>query len=151
MKEFENFNDVLDFAIESEQDAADFYNDLAKSVKGSGIRESFLDFAKEEMNHKKRLEYIKEKGFTEQKVGKVQDLKISDYLVDMTLREDMTYKDALILAMKREKSAYNLYTKLSANTDNADLKKIFTSLAIDEAKHKLRFEIEYDEYVYREN
>ena len=53
--------------------------------------------------------------------------------------------------MKKEKAAYKLYTKLAERAPNEDLKNIFLSLAAEESKHKLSFEIEYDEYVLREN
>ena len=82
---------------------------------------------------------------------KVLDLKMSDYLVDVEPRPNMSYEEALVLAMKREKNAFKLYTNLAAQAPTDDLKKIFQSLAIEESKHKLRFEIEYDEVVMREN
>jgi rubrerythrin len=63
----------------------------------------------------------------------------------------MSYADALVLAMKKEKAAFKLYTNLSQRTDNPELKAVFQSLAVEESKHKLRFEIEYDEHVMREN
>lgn len=63
----------------------------------------------------------------------------------------MTYADALVLAMKKEKAAFKLYTTLSLRVDNIELKAVFQSLAVEESKHKLRFELEYDEYVMREN
>ena len=63
----------------------------------------------------------------------------------------MTYQEALILAMKREKAAYKLYMKLSEIAPNDNLKKVFKGLAIEEAKHKLKFEIEYDDVIYKEN
>ena len=61
----------------------------------------------------------------------------------------MSYQEALILAMKREKTAYKLYMKLSEMAPNDELKKVFKGLAVEEAKHK--FEIEYDDVVYKEN
>jgi rubrerythrin len=63
----------------------------------------------------------------------------------------MSYEDALVLAMKREKSAFKLYLTLSERAPNDQLKEIFQSLAMEEARHKLRFELEYDEFVLREN
>ena len=84
--------------------------------------------------------------------GKVLDLKIGDYLVaeeEPTGRMD--YQDALILAMKKEKKAFQLYSDLAASTDDGGLQELFLGLAQEEAKHKLRFEIEYDEHILREN
>jgi rubrerythrin len=40
---------------------------------------------------------------------------------------------------------------LASKAPNAELKKMFQSLAVEESKHKLRFEIEYDEYILKEN
>jgi len=63
----------------------------------------------------------------------------------------MEYQDALIVAMKAEKAAFRLYSDIAGTTDNADLRGTFEALAQEEAKHKLRFEIEYDDRVLREN
>ena len=82
----------------------------------------------------------------------MQDLKIGDYLVDIDKsRDDLNYQDALIVAMKEEKAAFKLYTTLAGKTDDPEARAIFLMLAQEEAKHKLRFEIEYDENVLKEN
>ena len=44
-----------------------------------------------------------------------------------------------------------LYMNLSNKTANKELKDLFLMLAMEESKHKLRFEIEYDENVLKEN
>jgi len=53
--------------------------------------------------------------------------------------------------MKKEKKAFKMYTDLAATTEDAGLQSVFLGLAQEEAKHKLRFEIEYDDYVMTEN
>jgi rubrerythrin len=63
----------------------------------------------------------------------------------------MSYQDALVVAMNREKAAFKLYMKLASRVEDATLRDLFLSLAQEESKHKLRFELEYDEYVLREN
>ena len=60
MKEFENINDILDFAINSEQEAVDFYTELANNAKNDEMKEVFSQFAKEEVGHKAKLMKIKE-------------------------------------------------------------------------------------------
>jgi len=149
--EFKTINDILDFAINNEQTACDFYNKLSSESNDKVMKETFSSYAKEENAHKVRLEKIKETGVYNAEKKEILDLKISDYLVSVKSSKNMTYQDALILAMKREKAAYKLYMKLSQIAPNADLKNIFKNLAADEAKHKLRFEIEYDDVIYREN
>jgi rubrerythrin len=63
----------------------------------------------------------------------------------------MIYADALILAMKKEKAAFRLYSFLSEETTDPVMKGLFLTLAMEESRHKLRFELEYDEYILKEN
>lgn len=137
--------------MKAEQEAVDFYTGLAKRMKSKQIQEIFLQFAREEVGHKARLQKIKDEKVFDMEVEKVHDLKISDYVVSIKPSDDMEYADALVLAMKKEKAAFKLYTALSERTDVPELKKVFQALAVEESKHKLRFELEYDEYVMREN
>ena len=55
MEEFKSINDVLDFAIRSEQEAVDFYTNLSSNASNSEMAEIFKDFAREEMGHKAKL------------------------------------------------------------------------------------------------
>ena len=151
MKEFENIDEILDFAINEEQQAVDFYISLAENAKNEYMKTTFFDFAKEEVNHKNRLMDIKQNGLFTMKPEMVADLKISDYTVSVHPTPNMTYSDALVLAMKKEKAAFKLYSKLSERAPDAGIKDVFLSLAAEESKHKLRFEIEYDEFVLKEN
>lgn len=151
MEEFKSINDILDFAIVSEQEAVDFYTKLSKQATNEAMKEVFLQFAKEEMGHKARLTNIKEKQLFEFKEEKVTDLKIADYLVESEAKPDMTYQNFLIVAMNKEKAAFKLYSDLAKIAPNNEIREIFLSLAQEEAKHKLRFEIEYDDYVLKEN
>jgi rubrerythrin len=151
MKEFETIDDILDFAIQSEQNAVDFYSKLAQESRNEEMKQVFVQFAKEEMGHKAGLLKIKTTGTFAVKDEIILDLKMSDYLVDIEPTPDMSYEQALVIAMKREKNAFKLYTHLSAKAPTAELKKIFQSLAVEESKHKLRFELEYDEFILKEN
>ena len=151
MKQFDSVDDILDFAIGLEQDAVDFYKELALNAISQDMGKVFEQFAREEIGHKARLKEVKEKGLFEMEPAALSDMQISDYLVTVKPSPDMSYQDALILAMKREKAAFKLYMSLSDRSGDPDMKSLFLSLALEESKHKLRFELEYDEYVLREN
>ena len=151
MKKFQNINEILEFAITSEQEAVDFYTNLASHSRNDHMKKVFIDFAQEEMKHKVRLTSIKDSNSFKMPDEKVRDLKIADYLVDVKPTPDMTYADALVLAMKKEKNAFRLYLLLSEETDDPSMKAVFISLAQEESKHKLKFELEYDEYILKEN
>ena len=116
------------------------------------LQKVFEQFSKEELGHKKKLEAIKSGNKIVVAAEKVQDLKIGDYIVEVkTSRDDLSYQEALIVAMKEEKAAFRLYTDLAEKTDDPAAKEIFLMLAQEEARHKLRFEIEYDDYILTEN
>ena len=152
MEKFKNIDEILDFAIKSEQDAVDFYNNLAEKTNNNAVKKIFIQNANEEKAHKLKLQKVKkEKVFSDEFKKGTLDLKISDYTVPKAPSKIDDYADALRLAMHREKGAFKLYTKLSETTNNNDLKKLFARLAEEEASHKLTFELEYDDFVLREN
>jgi len=142
---------VLDFAIEKEEDAATFYTDLAGKMDRPYMKDVFLGFAREEKGHKAKLMAIKEGKLMMPAERQIVDLKIGDNLVNIDLKAQMSYQEALIVAMKAEKAAYKLYNDLASATDDAGLKETLLSLAQEEAKHKLRFEVEYDDVILTEN
>ncbi|HOD67011.1 MAG TPA: ferritin family protein [candidate division Zixibacteria bacterium] len=143
--------EILDFAIQKEQEAADFYNDLAERVDRPGMKSVFKGFAKEELGHKAKLESVKAGNRMLAAEKKILDLKIGDHLVEVDLRPDLSYQEALIIAMKAEKAAFKLYHDLAGTTDDPALREMLLGLAQEEAKHKLRFEIEYDDQILIEN
>ena len=151
MKNFKDNNEILDFAIENEQLAIDFYTKLAGEASSKAMRELFEEFANEEKKHNFRLTKIKEDGTVILHKQDIIDLKLSDYLVSAPKTKELTYQDALILAMKREKAAFRLYQTLSKKTSDENLKEVFLQLANEEAKHKMNFEIEYDNVIYKNN
>lgn len=151
MKEFKSIDEILDFAINAEQEAVDFYTDLAENANNKEMEKIFKQFAKEEMGHKSRIMNIKETGSYKTPKEEISDLKIADYTVDIMPTSNMRYDEALVVAMKKEKAAFKLYNDLANRAHSQEMKNLFLSLAQEESKHKLRFEVEYDEYVMREN
>ena len=152
MQKFESVDDILDFAIGNEEEAYIFYFDLAGEMKNSPrLHDIFMEFADQEKGHKKKLLAAKEGKFLLNAKEKVLDLKLADFLVETEPQPDMSYQDALILAMKKEKKAFALYTRLGDASTDMDVKDLFMFLAQEEAKHKLRLELEYDDEVFKDN
>jgi rubrerythrin len=150
--EFKSVDEILDFAIKSEENAHRFYMDLSKRMEDKPMRKVFLELAGEESKHKVYFQELKEgKAIKLPSEGKIADLKITDYMVDPGVSSDMDYQDALNLAMKREKEAFKLYSGLAEMVEDEEMKKTFRVLADEEAKHKLRLEIMYDEEILTEN
>jgi rubrerythrin len=144
---FANIDEILDYAISKEEEAALLYTDLAERMERPGMREAFLEFADEEEGHKRHLESIKVGDLPALTIRQVQDLGIVKRLVEPEPTANMTYAEALIVVIKAEQAAHELYTGLAEATDDPNLAAVFIALASEEAKHKHYFEVEYDEVV----
>jgi rubrerythrin len=139
------FEDLLNFAIDQEEEAAEFYRQLAQTVKAPHVREALLEFALQEDQHKAKLQAVRSRGSVEPRATVIVDLKLSDYLVDAEPSPELDYRAALLIAMQREKAAYRLYQDLGRYCEEPELKEVFRFLAREEASHKLMFETEYDD------
>jgi len=144
-------DEILDYAIDQEQQAADFYAELATRAETAGMKKILLDFSAEEQSHKERLLAVKAGDHELTPEQEVLDLKIVDYLVEVDATEKISYQDALIVAMKRERAAFRLYSDMAAKVPDSNLKEVLLGLAKEEAKHKLFFESEYDERIMKDN
>lgn len=151
-KTFRSVNEALDFAIAREIEAAEFYTALAAKMDAPAMKHASVDFAKEEQGHRAKLEAVKRGEYSFGTGAKqLMGLGLADYLVDAEPSEGMSYAEALVLARKKEKAAFRLYTDLASAAQGDALRDLFLSLAAEEAKHKLRFGVEYDDHVMKED
>jgi rubrerythrin len=147
----QSVEEILDFAIAREQQAVDFYKKLSAMAPSRQMQELMQNYAKEEQRHKDKLLAVKVDGALENTHKRPVDLKIADYIVSVEETPEMSYQDALIIAMKREQKAFRLYTDMAEKIDDPQLKSLFESLAREEASHKNYFESEYDDKIYTDN
>ena len=149
---FENLEEIIDFAIEKEREAAEFYQKISNDEEDfSGSKKMVAEFAAEEQKHEKILQEFKAQGITksldEYPLKWITDIKRSDYLVDLDYEQGMPYNEILLLAMKREEKALKLYNDFLDQADTDEGKKLFKVLCQEEAKHKLALETIYDDYM----
>lgn len=142
-----SMNDVVQFAIEKEEKAMDFYQKCADRAKNPGIKKFFNEMVEEEQRHKKLLQDLDPSGLDSMKLDKVEDLRISDYLVDVRFKDDITYQEALTLAMKKEEKAHEFYSAWKDRCMAEKTAKLFEMLAQEEMKHKRKIETIYDEEI----
>ena len=144
------YEEIIKFAIEKEIGSFQFYTRASQVAKYSGARELFVDFAQEEEKHRKLLEGITVEKIAQLKIEKsVPDLKISDYLVDVEFRPDLSYADILRMAMKMEERSLKLYTDLRESAKDKEMNRLFEFLAQQEANHKYSLEKKYDEDILK--
>jgi rubrerythrin len=143
------FQEIINFAIDKEIKSFNFYTSASQVAKYSGAKELFSELAQQEVGHRKMLERLDMGKIAQTKIEKVPDLKISDYMVDTEFRPDMPYADILRKAIKMEERALKLYTNMNQSNQDEKLNKLFSFLANEEAKHKLRLEKIYDDEILK--
>lgn len=148
---FDSLEAILDFAIEKEIEASDFYRTVAKEERYADTSRMFEEFAVEEDKHRKMLDNFKEKGISQSledyQLRWIKDLKRSDFVVEQAYHPGLPYQDILMLAIKREEKALKLYNDFLEQVETADSKKLFQVLCQEEAKHKRALEVMYDDYM----
>lgn len=146
---FESFEEIIQFAIEKEIEAAEFYEEAASQEPFAGARKTLEEMGQEERKHQGLLENLgkNQKALEGYKFKWIPDIKRSDLMIDMTYEKGMHYADILRLAMKREEKALKLYNELQTRAENEEDKKVFKVLCQEEAKHKLFLETLYDDYM----
>ena len=151
ISDFQSIDDVLDFAVEKEEEASAFYSAWSRTVDSKSISDVLAGFAREEQKHKALILDVKGGRKLDPPGKSITNLKISDYLEDVEPSKDMGFQDALILAMQREKKAAQLYENLASMAEDENIRNLFNTLAQEEAKHKLGLETLYDESILKEN
>lgn len=147
---FLSVDEILDFAIEREIEASDFYKEASDLAHSDSVKSALLDFSAEEDKHRKMLENFKtdKKKIETYEFKEVEDLKRSDYLVlDIEYKKGMNFPDILKLAMKREEMAVKLYAQLADMSKGDDVENLFRILVQEESKHKNVLEKMYDDYM----
>jgi rubrerythrin len=142
-----SIDDVVNFAIEKEEKAIEFYRKCAGRAKNRGMKDFFEEMAKEEERHREILKGLNPYKLDDIKVEPVEDLQISQYLVDVQFTDDLTYQEALTLAMKKEQKAHDFYSAWQNKCMHEKTAKIFEMLAQEEMKHKRTIETKYDDEI----
>ena len=138
---------VVNFAIDKEEKAMDFYQKCADRAKNQGIKKFFQEMVDEEKRHRDLLKGLNPSALGDIKLDKVEDLHISDYLIDVQFRNELTYQEALTLAMKKEEKAHAFYAAWKDKCMHEKTGKLFEMLATEEMKHKRKIETVYDEEI----
>ncbi len=140
-------SDVVNFALEKEEKAMEFYRKCADRAQNPGIKKFFEEMIEEERGHRNMLRDLDALNLEGVKLSKVEDLRISDYLVDVPFKEDVTYQEALTIAMKKEQKAHDFYSAWKTKCMSEKAAKLFQILENEEAKHKRKLETLYDDEI----
>lgn len=144
------FKKIISNAIKAEVEANKFYSRIAKKVKDARLKKIFTDLAKEENEHKATLKAYIAKGAPKIQFAESADYKVTDELATPVLSDDLPPLDGLLLAIKDELNAMQMYTQLAKTCVDKEQKKIFMGLAAMERGHKKKLEDLYTNMAFPE-
>lgn len=144
-------DDIIRLAIEKEENAYKLYSGILNKISDPGAKAMISQLAQEELDHKEALKKLDKKKLKKVEPKKIEDLKIAEFLKDRTITETSNLQDVLVFAMKREKEAYEFYSKFAQEVTDTGLKKVLESFAQQELKHKRDIETFYDGVIYQED
>ena len=143
------FEKTIRLAIRREREAYKFYNQAAKNSQLSFSAKLLQELAQREVAHREKLKKALEEGVCEtfacSSVAEVNDLRLSNYLLEIPLRSDSSPQEVLQVAMKREQASHEFYKALSGQTTHTAFRVVFEVLAREELDHKNRLEKMYED------
>jgi rubrerythrin len=149
---FQTLKEILDQAIQNEDEANRFYSQAANIVKDPSAKILLSDFAEIELKHKTILQNFDLSTVDEEHhtIKEAHDYHISDYLLDKEITPDSSIQDIMVHAMKREQKAYQFFKDMAKVVSSVEVRNLFEDLAAEELDHKGKIETEYDDVIYKE-
>lgn len=146
----EEFKQIITKAISNEEEAYSYYTSVAENARDKSMKDLFSDLAAEEAKHRVMLEAFLKKApekfhFTESK-----DYRVTDNMDTPAFRTDMKPIDGIVLAIKKELEAMQMYTQLANVSSEEGQKNTFLELASMERGHKSRLEDIYTNMAFPE-
>jgi rubrerythrin len=140
---------IIKTAIAQEELSHDFYRRLAGLASQKETRETLEYLAQEELEHKAFLESC----FTPQGcklVGQAQNTHLAELLAVPAIGPDLSPKEALVIAAKREDGSYRFYQTLAGLQPPGEIRDFLTKMARMELGHKEKVEYLYDNAAFPE-
>jgi rubrerythrin len=137
--------DVIDLAIQREEEAYDFYMDIHGKVQDAGVKDTVKFIAGEEKKHKAFLIAYRDGKFGSQalRMADVVDYKVAEYLEEPEISKESSREDVYLVAAHREGRSYQFYSELANMHADSKLKNMLTRMANEELKHKEKMEYLY--------
>jgi rubrerythrin len=140
---------IIKSAITQEEMSHDFYQRLAGLVSHQETKDILEFLAKDELEHKAfLLSCVTPQGC--KLAGKAQNVHLAEMLEAPTISNDLSPKEALVIAMKREEGSYRFYQTLAGLQPPGEIQAFLEKMAKVELKHKEKVEYLYDNAAFPE-
>ena len=140
---------LIEQAIRQEELSHEFYTRMSKLVTQGETKETLEWLAKDELEHKAFLQScLTPTGCT--LAGEAQDTHLAEIMKAPAITPDLTPKEALMVAMKREEGSYHFYQRLASLQPPGEAKAFLEKMAKMELGHKEKVEYLYDNVAFPE-
>lgn len=136
--------DVILFAVDREKSARDFYLSCMNRATTPGARTFFREMAEEEAAHMRLLMDMEAAEDREFALSEIDGPHLIDFMVDVRFSPEMSYQEALVMAMRKEKNAHAFYAAWRDRCGGAKAAQVFAFLAGEELKHQRKIEEIYE-------
>ena len=141
---------IISLAIDREVEAYTFYKSVADRVKNKVLKDLFAELAGEEKKHREFLQGFLAKDVSKIKFTAGHDYKVGDSLPTPPLTADLKPLDGLVIAIRKELEAMQMYTQFANAAADTETQMLFTQLANMEQGHKARLEDIYTNMAFPE-
>lgn len=141
---------IISTAIDREVESYTFYRGIADKVKDAALKSLFNELAGEEKLHREFLQGMLTKDVAKMHFDASHDYKVGDSLQTPALTIDLKPIDGIVIAIKKELEAMQMYTQLANLSKDTETKLVFSQLANMERGHKARLEDLYTNMAFPE-
>lgn len=150
--------DALKIAMETEKRGVSFYQTASAIVTHQSTRSTFLQMLEDEKTHLSGLEkewsqligeheeVLEAPVFLHFDFGSLKRIFPSRDQIKRKLKENLSARDALKLAMEMERDAYNFFREYAQKFNETKGKDIFTQFAEEELEHYDLIKQEYEKF-----
>ena len=146
----EDAKKIISTAIDREVEAFTFYHKVADKVKDPALKKLFAELAGEETQHREFLQGMLTKDVSKMHFDAKADYKVVNAMPSPPLSADMKPLDGIIVSIKKELEAMQMYTQLANLSTDTEQKLLFSQLANMESGHKARLEDIYTNMAFPE-
>jgi rubrerythrin len=140
---------IIRSAISQEELSHEFYLRMANLVSHAETKDLFQYLAKEELEHKHFLEScFSAAGCT--LAGEAHNTHLAELVAAPAIDEDLSPKEALVVAMKREEGSHRFYQTLAGLQPPGEIRAFLEKMAQVELTHKEKMEYLYDNVAFPE-
>jgi len=142
---------IFSIATQRELEANAFYRRVASAAHDQATRAIFEQLADDEMGHFELLEKFRHDPTLQMRMeAPAPDYGLAEATELPSFSDDMTPRDAIALAMKKEQQAAEFYRRLAGAAKDSGLRDILNNLANMELGHKQRLENAFVDVGYPE-